>query len=61
MTKLLVIKLLKKFQQGNYIGKMHSVLVSNSGFTKSAQRLAMANKVELINNFELRNIEKIFI
>ncbi len=37
----------------------HSVLVSKSGFTKSAQKLARANKVKLINIFELKDLENI--
>ena len=35
----------------------HAVLVSKSGFTKSAQKLARANKVILINDYELKNLE----
>ncbi|MDC3118744.1 restriction endonuclease [Prochlorococcus sp. AH-716-K03] len=35
----------------------HAVLVSKSGFTKSAQKLARANKVKLINYFELKDLE----
>jgi len=37
----------------------HAVLVSRSGFTKSAYKLAFANKVILVNEFELENIENI--
>ncbi len=39
----------------------HAVLISKSGFTKSAQQLASANKVKLINEFELKNLEILFI
>ena len=39
----------------------HAVLVSKSGFTKSAQKLARANKVKLINDFELKDLENILI
>ena len=39
----------------------HAVLVSKSGFTKSAQKLAKANKVMLINDYELRDLEKLLI
>ena len=37
----------------------HAVLVSKSGFTKSAQKLARANKVKLLNDFELKDLENI--
>ena len=39
----------------------HAVLVSKSGFTKSAQKLARANKVRLINEYELKDLENILI
>lgn len=39
----------------------HAVLVSKSGFTKSAQKLARANEVKLINGSELRDLENILI
>ena len=39
----------------------HAVLVSKSGFTKSAQKLARANKVKLINEYELQDLENILI
>ena len=39
----------------------HAVLVSKSGFTKSAQKLARANKVKLISDSELEDLEKILI
>ena len=39
----------------------HAVLISKSGFTKSAQQLARANKVKLINEFELKDLEILFI
>ena len=39
----------------------HAVLVSKSGFTKSAQKLARANAVKLINGSELINLENILI
>ena len=39
----------------------HAVLVSKSGFTKSAQKLARANKVKLINDSELKDLENILI
>ncbi len=38
----------------------HAVLVSKSGFTKAAQKLAKANNVELIHESELKDL-KIFI
>ena len=39
----------------------HAVLVSKSGFTKSAQKLARANNVILMNDFELKDLENILI
>ena len=39
----------------------HAVLVSKTGFTKSAQKLARANKVKLINDFELKDLERLLI
>ena len=39
----------------------HAVLVSKSGFTKSAQKLARANNVKLINDFELKDLENLLI
>ena len=39
----------------------HAVLVSESGFTKSAQKLARANDVKLINISELEDLENIVI
>ena len=39
----------------------HAVLVSKSGFTKSAQKLARANKVKLIYDFELKDLENLLI
>ena len=37
----------------------HAVLVSKSGFTKSAQKLARANKVKLISDSELKDLESL--
>ena len=37
----------------------HAVLVSISGFTKSAQKLAKANKVKLINDSELKDLDSL--
>ena len=39
----------------------HAVLVSKSGYTKSAQKLAKANKVKLLNDFELKDLENLLI
>ncbi len=36
----------------------HAVLVSKSGFTKAAQKLANANNVELIHESELKDLKK---
>ena len=44
-----------------YWNGTHAVLVSKSGFTKSAQKLARANKVKLINDFELKDLENLLI
>ena len=39
----------------------HAILVSKSGFTKSAQKLAQANNVRLMNVSELKDLEKYII
>ena len=39
----------------------HAILVSRNGFTKSAQKLAKSNKVILINEFQLKDLEKFII
>ena len=39
----------------------HAILVSKSGFTKSAQQLAKSNKVRLINEFQLKDLEKLIV
>ena len=36
----------------------HAIIVSKSGFTKSAHQLAKSNKVELINEYQLKDLEK---
>ena len=43
----------------NYWHGTHAILVSRSGFTKSAYKLARSNNVILINEFEIENIENI--
>ncbi len=43
----------KLFWKGTY-----AILVSKSGFTKSAQQLAKSNKVRLINEYQLKNLVK---
>ena len=53
-----------KAVQEIYAGKeywsgTHAVLISRSGFTKSAQQLANSNNVILINEFEIENIKNI--
>ena len=53
-----------KAVQEVYAGKKywlgtHAILISRSGFTKSAQRLALSSKVILINEFEIENINNI--
>ena len=37
----------------------HAILVSKSGFTKSAQKLAKANNVKLINESELKDLKEL--
>ena len=44
----------KKYWSGT-----HAILISRSGFTKSAQKLALSSKVILINEFEIENINNI--
>ena len=39
----------------------HAILVSKSGFTRSAQKLAKANQVKLINEAELKDLENFLI
>jgi len=39
--------------------KTHTILISRSGFTKSAQKLAFSCKVILINAFEIENIKNL--
>ena len=39
----------------------HAVIVSKSGFTKSAQQLANSNKVKLINEYQLKELEKFIL
>ena len=44
----------KKYWSGT-----HAILISRSGFTKAAQKLALSSKVILINEFEIENINNI--
>ena len=37
----------------------HAILISKTGFTKSAQKLALSSKVILINEFEIENLKNI--
>ena len=37
----------------------HAILVSKSGFTKSAQQLAKSNKVRLINEYQLKDLKNL--
>ncbi|MBO8219249.1 restriction endonuclease [Prochlorococcus marinus] len=39
----------------------HAIIVSKSGFTKSAHQLAKSNKVKLINEYQLKDIEKFIL
>ena len=43
----------------SYWGGTHAILVSKSGFTRSAYKLAKANKVKLLNETELKDLKKI--
>ena len=36
----------------------HAIIVSKSCFTKSAHQLAKSNKVKLINEYQLKDLEK---
>jgi len=36
----------------------HAIIVSKSGFTKSAHKLAKSNNVKLINEYQLKDLEK---
>tara|TARA_B100000674_G_scaffold384467_1_gene327805 strand:+ start:64 stop:933 length:870 start_codon:yes stop_codon:yes gene_type:complete len=44
----------KKYWSGT-----HAILISRSGFTKSAQKLALSSEVILISEFEIENIKNI--
>jgi len=44
----------KKYWSGT-----HAILISRSGFTKSARKLALSNKVILISEIEIENIKNI--
>ena len=44
------------FWKGTY-----AIIVSNSGLTKSAYRLSKSNKVELINEYQLKDLEKFIV
>ena len=51
-----------KAVQEIYAGKKywigtHAILISRSGFTKSAQKLALSSEVILLNEFEIENIK----
>ena len=39
----------------------HAIIVSKSGFTKSAYQLAKSNKVKLINEYQLKELEKFIV
>jgi hypothetical protein len=39
----------------------HAIIVSKSGFTKSAYQLAKSNKVKLINEYQLKDLEKFIV
>ena len=39
----------------------HAIIVSKSGVTKSAHQLAKSNKVELISEYQLKDLEKLII
>tara|TARA_B100000963_G_scaffold347957_1_gene354874 strand:+ start:79 stop:948 length:870 start_codon:yes stop_codon:yes gene_type:complete len=53
-----------KAVQEVYAGKKywlgtHAILISRSGFTKSAQKLALSSNVIMINEFEIENLKNI--
>ena len=39
----------------------HAIIVSKSGFTKSAHQLAKSNNVKLINEYQLKDLEKFIV
>ncbi len=50
------ISLRKLFLKGT-----HAMIVSKSGFNKSAYQLAKSNKVKLINEYQLKDLEKFIV
>ena len=61
MKKPLGIKQFRKFLLVNYFKGTHAIIVKKSGFTKSAHQLAKSNKVELINEYQLKDLEKFIV
>jgi len=39
----------------------HAIIVSKSGFTKSAHQLAKSNKIKLMNEYQLKDLEKFIV
>ena len=60
--KLIGNKAVQEISAGkSYWKGTHAVLVSKSSYTKSAKKLARANKVKLINSSELKDLENFLI
>jgi len=55
-------KAVQEISAGKFFWKgSHAIIVSKSGFTKSAHQLAKSNKVELINEYQLKDLEKFIV
>jgi len=62
LVKAIGNKAVQDISAGNIIWKgTHAIIVSKSGFTKSAHKLAKSYKVELINEYQLKDLEKFII
>ncbi len=55
-------KVVQEISAGKLFWKgTHAIIVLKSGFTKSAHQLAKSNKVELINEYQLKDLEKFIV
>ena len=62
MKKPLENKAVQEISAGKLFWKgTHAMIVSKSGFTKSAHQLAKSNKVELISEYQLNDLEKFIV
>ena len=53
---------MKEISAGKFFKKGASaILVSKSGFIKSAQKLAKSNTITLINEYQLKDLEKLIV